>query len=370
MSRLKLCLLFLLSYARSCPRSVVRLIKNRRYWDRRETYFPEVSHHKSSFKIFVEQLCCVLRHGEINDFYFLYGFDVKKRKEQKAYVQHCDFRLRRNLKNFKPFNELCILRDKELFAIFGQAYGLPVLKTLGVLKDGVLIGNDMRRGFFEDFDGAGDRHLFFKPLNAECGEGVFSLDYVGKEWIKNGKIKFDGDECKAFIRGLGGREYLVQDRLIQHEEMSRLYPNSVNTIRIITIKDQQGKPQFFNALLRVGANGNVVDNCAKGGLLVGIRDNGFLGEEGFFKPPYGKKTMRHPDSGVVFKEFKIPYYKEAIQNCLSFHQKLKGVHAIGWDVAITGNGPVFIEGNDNFEISSCQALYKGYKKEIYHLFGK
>ena len=134
-----------------------------------------------------------------------------------------------------------------MFAIFGQAYGLPVLKTLGVLKDGVLIGNDMRRVFFEDFDGAGDRHLFFKPLNAECGEGIFSLDYVGIEWIQYGQIKLSMEECEAFIRGLGGREYLVQDRLVQHVEMSRLYPNSVNTIRIITIKDQQGKPLFFNA---------------------------------------------------------------------------------------------------------------------------
>ena len=345
-------------------------MKNRRYWDKRETYFPEVSHHKSSFKIFLEQLCCVIRYGEINDFYFLYGFDVKKRKEQKAYIQHCDFRLRRNMKNFKPFNELCILRNKELFAIFGQAYGLPVLKTLGTLKNGILVRNDMRGDFFESFDGVGDKHLFFKPLNAECGEGVFSLDYIGKEWIKNGEMKYSGDECKAFIRGLGDREYLVQDRLVQHEEMSRLYPHSVNTIRIVTIKDRVGCPQFFCALLRIGANGNVVDNWAKGGIVVSINHEGLLGKEGFFKPSYGKKTMIHPDSGVVFEEFKIPYYKEAIRDCVFFHQKLKGVYAIGWDVAITDNGPVFIEGNDDFEISLHQAVDKGYKKEICDLLGR
>ena len=77
------------------------------------------------------------------------------------YVQHCDFRLRRNLKNFKSFNGLFVLLDRELFAIFGRAYGLPMLKTLGVIKGGILVGNDMRRDFFESFDGTGDKHFFF-----------------------------------------------------------------------------------------------------------------------------------------------------------------------------------------------------------------
>lgn len=58
------------------------------------------------------------------------------------------------------------------------------------------------------------------------------LDYVGKEWIKNGKIKFSEDECEAFIRGLGGREYLVQGRLVLHEEMSRLYPHRVHNFSV------------------------------------------------------------------------------------------------------------------------------------------
>lgn len=54
--------------------------------------------------------------------------------------------------------------------------------------------------------------------------------------------------------------------------------------------------------------------------------------------------------------------------CINFHKKIKGVNAIGWDIAITKNGPVFIEGNNNFEISGIQACERGMKKEIYQIF--
>ena len=32
-----------------------------------------------------------------------------------------------------------------------------------------------------------------------------------------------------------------------------------------------------------------------------------------------------------------------------FHSMLKDIHSIGWDIAIGENGPIFIEGNDNWE---------------------
>lgn len=44
------------------------------------------------------------------------------------------------------------------------------------------------------------------------------------------------------------------------------------------------------------------------------------------------------------------------------HKSLYGIHSIGWDVAITDQGPVLIEGNDNWEISIIQ-IDRGLKKE-------
>lgn len=353
----------LILYIRSCPRNIVILLKNRRYWNKNESYFPDVA-HKSNLKILFEQLCCVLRHGEINDFYFLYGFDAKTHKECKGYIQHCDFRHKRTVKNSKPFNELCILRDKEYFSIFGQAYNLPVLKTVGIFENGMIYSNTGKEDILSYLFSSVCHSLFFKPLNDECGAGIFSLNKKNNKWIINDKDEYDEHSINVFFLNLKKQKYIVQSRLEQCEDMNRLYPNSINTIRIITIRDKEGVPQFFHSLLRIGAGGNVVDNWAKGGIVVGIDKDGFLGKWGYFKPQYGKKTIHHPDTNVVFEGFRIPYYNEAIDVCLSYHQRLKNVYAIGWDVAITEDGPILIEGNDNFEISLHQAVDRGLKKEI------
>ena len=41
---------------------------------------------------------------------------------------------------------------------------------------------------------------------------------------------------------------------------------------------------------------------------------------------------------------------------------LKDIHSIGWDIAFTENGPIFIEGNDNWEITGIQATNGGMKE--------
>ena len=47
---------------------------------------------------------------------------------------------------------------------------------------------------------------------------------------------------------------------------------------------------------------------------------------------------------------------------LMSHMQLPYFNLIGWDIAITPNGPLFIEGNDNMEISINQEVNGGLKK--------
>ena len=136
-----------------------------------------------------------------------------------------------------------------------------------------------------------------------------------------------------------------------------------NTLRIVTI-NKNGKCYVLSSLLRVGTSktGNV-DNWAAGGLAIGI-DNatGYLKEYGFYKPVHGLKESVHPDTGVIFSDFKVPQYKEACELACKAHRAFYNIRAIGWDIAITENGPMFIEGNDNWEISLQQACDRPLKK--------
>lgn len=152
--------------------------------------------------------------------------------------------------------------------------------------------------------------------------------------------------------------------------MSAIYPHAVNTLRVVTI-NIDSHPYVLTSLLRVGTSrsGNV-DNWAAGGLAIGIQDSGYLKKYGFYKPEHGRKTEKHPDTNVVFKNFAIPNLEEAYEIAIKAHKCFYGIPAIGWDIAITENGPCFIEGNDNWEISLMQACDRPLKQEWLDIIDK
>lgn len=49
---------------------------------------------------------------------------------------------------------------------------------------------------------------------------------------------------------------------------------------------------------------------------------------------------------------------------MRFHTFLPSIHSIGWDIAITKDGPCFVEGNDNWEVSLVQICSHGLAKEF------
>ena len=54
------------------------------------------------------------------------------------------------------------------------------------------------------------------------------------------------------------------------------------------------------------------------------------------------------------------------------HRRFYGIRTIGWDVANSNNGLVFIEGNDNWEISlnqACDTPLRKDWKEVISKFG-
>lgn len=165
-------------------------------------------------------------------------------------------------------------------------------------------------------------------------------------------------------------EFVVQKSLRNHPVIDKIYPTSINTIRLVTIKNSTtNKVEPFGAILRIGAHGNVVDNTSMGGLAVKISWDGTLATEAFYKPGFGTKTKVHPDTNVAFDKIKIPFFDDCIKNCCEFHHKL-AINSIGWDVAITPDGPVIIEGNDNWEITSLQALNGPLRRRFFKILSR
>jgi hypothetical protein len=60
----------------------------------------------------------------------------------------------------------------------------------------------------------------------------------------------------------------------------------------------------------------------------------------------GRLFKVHPTTKVPFVGFQIPYYKEAIEMCIEASKVIPEVAFVGFDIAISENGPVIVEGNE------------------------
>ena len=145
---------------------------------------------------------------------------------------------------------------------------------------------------------------------------------------------------------------LCEDRIIQHPVMQKLHPDCVNSIRMTTLVGKDG-PHFLYSLMRIGASDKPIDNICGGGLYL-LLD----GEGRSISKAFSEKTNeyfdKHPISGVDFESFVVPYHRETVEMVKKAAMKVPQVGYIGWDVAITENGPVLIEGNVLPGYDMCQ----------------
>ena len=375
------------------PQQLVKLVFLPEFYTS-PSYYPEYPERlRSHWSQFWNQVGEILRFGRINTLYFLCGYDVKTREEQKAYVHYNTFMRRRlELNQAEENNCACILRDKLYFSIFTEGIGLKESNTLFYTLNGDLY--DFRSKVKTTADAVlalGDVQLFCKPLDGQCGKGIFLLQVkdgkmvaIEKKVYKNNPIETIETEVDA--AGLrdycsSGR-YLIQSFIRQHPDMAALHPQSINTIRLLTVRSlKDGQIHVMPSILRIGTGDSIVDNTSQGGLAVGIdMESGYLKQYGFYKPDFGReveengniialfKEDEHPDSHIRFANFQIPYFQEVVSQARYYHSLMPSLHSVGWDIAIGEDGPIFIEGNDNWEITGPQTCNGGLRKEFEEYF--
>lgn len=152
------------------------------------------------------------------------------------------------------------------------------------------------------------------------------------------------DGIDSFMKIITGsqKNLVVQKIIKQHDELNKIHPNSVNTIRIISLI-LKGKVNILSAVLRMGINGNKVDNASAGGITCGIKENGQLKSVAY--SAHGIKYDKHPQ-GYIFENCVIPSYDKVIKLVKEQHIKMAHFRMISWDIAIDASGePILIEAN-------------------------
>jgi len=149
---------------------------------------------------------------------------------------------------------------------------------------------------------------------------------------------------------------LLEEVLVQHPELEALYPGSVNTIRLVTFLDKAGAFHVIAGVLRIG-NGGVIDNFAGGGMFTMLDDRGVA-----LYPGVDKKSnvfASHPVTGVQIAGLAVPMYDEAVAMVERLSRRLPQIPYMGWDIAITPEGPAVIEANHNSSVFQMKPTVSG-----------
>lgn len=336
------------------------------------------SGRKPRLSIFYEHIAWCFKYKEPCLYYYLWGLDLKERSP-KNYVAYTEFRVIRNILNIRQcenkrtkytFNYLALTRDKFVFGQYAKSLGFPVPTTIALISEGKLSWVE-NAGAFIDIEEIMKKDIsaFCKECTGEGGSGAFSLE------IKDGVILINNERSSVgeLKERTKGAKYIIQNRVRNHPVIANIYPNSVNTIRVVTVC-KNNQIHLFDARLRTGANGSVVDNACFGGVVIGINNDGSLMNWGYQEP--GKTNSSnliveesHPDTRARFAGVKIPYWEDIITMTKNFHSYYYGIPSMGWDVAITPEGPVYLECGEDWEMQGTQIFKGGRRKEFYDLHG-
>lgn len=139
------------------------------------------------------------------------------------------------------------------------------------------------------------------------------------------------------------KDYVVQKIIKQHHKLGMFNPESINTIRVMTLYFK-GNVHVLSSVFRVGVNGAKVDNASSGGLVCGINSDGVLKNCAYDSS--ANVYYSHPQ-GKSFDGIEVPSYKEIISISKSLANRfINYSKLISWDFAIDENGtPILIEAN-------------------------
>ena len=271
---------------------------------------------------------CAMRYGAGYYDYVMFGFYDMNGKQRDTYLTRV-----RNKKVCELMNDYSFADEFDDKLRFNQRFA-------NFLRRKTLNGETATAAEFTDFI-RGQEAIFAKPNHGSCGKGVEKLktaDFV------------DAEEMLAYIREK--KLVILEHALPQHPDMARLHPQSVNSMRIVT--DIVGdEVQIAYIIVKIGRGDSCCDNSGQGGVLCRV-DEASGKIRSVATDDYFNVFEKHPDTGITFMDYQLPMVPEAIALAKQAAMVLPQMRHVGWDVAITPDGPAIIEGNEYPGTDLCQ----------------
>lgn len=159
--------------------------------------------------------------------------------------------------------------------------------------------------------------------------------------LKDGMTDYKEMDLKGLLNYFD-KNYIIQEPVEQHEQMSLLNESSVNTIKFYTLLIDTDI-EILIAFVRVGIPQSKLDNMNVGGIWCCVDEDGRLIDTGYDKD---LTPFNRTGAGTILKGFQVPNYHQMKEVVKNLHRRVPYFKIISWDLAIDKQGnPVLIEYN-------------------------
>lgn len=294
--------------------------------------FVSASTGKSVFSIWKDIIIASLRYNISILEYFNFHF-YKITEAEKNTFAGTGFMYEYQL-HMNPKDKRFVLEDK---VVFLKEYA-PYVKHAFVSINNIDSDSNSVAAVLNNASGK----VVLKDSKGQCGNGVKVIATTG---LNNVALKTALTES--------GNDY-AEEFVTQHSELMRMSPSGLNTVRIITQLNKNDEVDLLGCRLRITINSSV-DNLAAGNIAAPIDEaTGKVTGPGVYSDITKPDEYKHPVTGTEIPGFQVPYWNEAVAMVKAAALANKGNRSIGWDVAITQNGPELIEGNHDW----CKLLWQ------------
>ena len=299
----------------------------------------------ASKRVIRDMIYCLHRFGFSFDEYFsleLYNKNADGRdkfiSDKMRYDYYCLMNTQEGIK---------LLRDK------GKTYDI-LRDSFGRECVAIYSKNDIIK--FESFVNA-HKKFVYKPIALDCGKGI--KIYEGQN-ITNELL---------FEEMISSGAFILEEVIVQSKKMQSLHPQSLNTVRVPTIRCSDGV-HIFLPFFRMGRGDSIVDNAGAGGIFAAVdAESGVVSSKGVTE--YGKgEYIFHPDTNKQILGFQLPDWEQAIELVKSLSNRIPSMKYIGWDIAHTERGWVVVEANGSGQFVSQIADKTGHREELMELLNK
>jgi len=264
-------------------------------------------------------------------------------------------------KYLNPRHRGVVQFDKWHQYCFFKANGVPTPEVYGFV-----VG---RRGMFGTVPFDGDPALFLerlaglplpiivKPIGGGHGHNVDILDSVS---AANGTLTFRQGGTVPVDRYLttvanDPEGIILQALVTQHPALGAFNSTSTNTVRVVTLLHPDGRIEFPSVLMKLARDGSIIDNMGAGSIVApvdlatGRLQAGCTLRDTSLYP-------RHPDTDAEIEGFELPFWRECLEAASHAHRCLTSARCLGWDVAITADGPSILEFNSHLAVHLYQKI--------------